>query len=123
MKVVSSYIHALEGRLRIKIPEIKGVAPKAREVEQHLMLSPGVDEVSANPVTGNVLILYNPRLLGQEEIILALKELGYLEAPPSQGWGSPTGTADHGGLLGKVTTSVASVLMEVALARLVTALI
>uniref|UniRef100_A0A7V4G6J1 Cation transporter n=1 Tax=Desulfobacca acetoxidans TaxID=60893 RepID=A0A7V4G6J1_9BACT len=123
MNIISSYVHALDGRLRIKIPEVKNAPPKAREVEQHLKLSPGVDQVSANPVTGNVLILYNPRLIGQEEIILALKELGYLEEGRPQGPGAPGMTQDQGGFLTKVTTTVASTLMEVALSRLVAALI
>lgn len=115
MNVVSSYIHALEGRLRIKIPEVKGASLKAREVEQHLQLLTGMEEVSANPLTGNVLILYNSRLLSTREIIGALQDLGYLEeaTPPNT----------EKGIVGKLTTSVASSLMEVALTHLVTALI
>ncbi len=123
MNIISSYVHALDGRLRIKIPEVKNAPLKAREVEQHLALSPGVDQVSANPVTGNVLILYNPRLIGQEEIILALKELGYLEEGRTPGVGVSGPTQNPGSFLTKVTTTVASTLMEVALTRLVAALI
>ena len=46
MTASSSYVHALEGRLRIKVPEVKGAPLKACEVERHLVQSPGVDEVS-----------------------------------------------------------------------------
>ena len=123
MNIISSYVHALDGRLRIKIPEVKNAPLKAREVEQHLRLSPGVDEVSANPVTGNVLILYNPRLIGQEEIILALKELGYLEERTPQGPGTLGQTQVQGTFFSTVTNAVASSLLEVALTRLVAALI
>jgi copper chaperone CopZ len=115
MNVVSSYIHALEGRLRIKIPEVKGAPWKAGEVERHLKLLTGMEDVSANPVTGNVLILYDPRLVNQEEIISALKELGYLEEASPQSKGD--------GMVERLTTTVASTLMEVALTHLVTALI
>ena len=73
MNIVSSYVHALEGRLRIKVPELKGSSLKARDIEGHLGLCPGVEEVSANPVTGSVLVMYHPRLIGQDEIILALQ--------------------------------------------------
>ncbi len=121
MKVISSYIHALEGRLRIKIPEVKNSPSKAREVERHLLLTPGVHEVSANPVTGNVLILYNPRLCRQEEVIGALRELGYLEESPAPG--GPAGPPREGDLVGRVFSSVASAVVEVALSRLVAALI
>jgi hypothetical protein len=115
MKIVSSYVHALEGRLRIKIPEVKGAPSQAREVESHLQLLTGMEEVSANPVTGNVLILYNPSLLREDQIISTLQESGYLEkaTPKSQG----------DGMVEMLTTTVASSLMEVALTRLVTALI
>ena len=118
MNVVSSYVHALEGRLRIKIPEVKGASWKAREVEEHLQLLAGLEEVSANPLTGNVLILYNPRLVGEDEIILALKELGYLEEATSR-----SGAQESPGMAARLTSVAASTLMEMALTRLVTALI
>ena len=120
MNVVSSYIHALEGRLRIKIPEVKGNGGKALEVENYLQLLSGLEQVSANPVTGNVLIHYNPRLIGVEEIIAALKDLGYLE---DAAHGSRDAQGHQEGMVGRLTSAVASSLMEVALTRLVTALI
>lgn len=122
MQVVSSYVHALEGRLRIKIPAAKGAAYKAQEIEGHLTLCPGVEEVAASPITGSVLVHYNPRLIGQEEIILAIQELGYLEEHPlktSRG----TGEAGHDGVIGRVASAVAASLMEVALSSLVAAII
>lgn len=121
MNVSSSYVHALEGRLRIKVPEVKGAPLKAREVERHVAQAPGVDEVCANPITGSVLILYNPRLIGQEECIFALQEIGCLEESTRQAGGAAA--SDSGGAIGKITTAVASTIMEVALTRLVTALI
>ena len=48
MMVDSSYIHSLEGRLRIKIPQVKGAADKALEVEGHLQHFTGVESVTAN---------------------------------------------------------------------------
>jgi hypothetical protein len=123
MNIVSSYVHALEGRLRIKTPEVKGAPHKAREIEGHLALCPGVEEVSANPVTGSVLVLYNPRLICQEEIILACKEIGYLEETAPQAPRKGGGGFSHENALSRVTGAVASTLMEVALSRLVAAII
>jgi copper chaperone CopZ len=123
MNIVSSYVHAVEGRLRIKIPEVKGAPNQAREIEGHLSLCPGVEEVSANPVTGSVLVLYNPRLIGQEEIILAFKEIGYLEETTAQPHRGSGGNSSQEGAFSRVTTAVASTLMEVALSRLVAAII
>ena len=123
MNVVSSYIHALEGRLRIKIPEVKGAPLKALEVESHLQLLTGMEEVSANTITGNVLILYNPRLVNQEEIISALQELGYLEEAFPRTHGATGRGARQAGAVELLTSTVASTLMEVALSRLVASLI
>lgn len=118
MQVISSYMHALEGRLRIKIPEVKNAPVKCQEVEGQLRLTPGVKEVSANPITGNVLILYNPELCRQSDILAALKDLGYLEETAVAG--APARGSD---LMGRVFSSVASALMEAALSRLVAAII
>jgi hypothetical protein len=123
MTASSSYVHALEGRLRIKIPEVKGAPLKACEVERHMIQSPGVDEVSANPITGSVLILYNSRLIGQEELLFALQEIGCLQGCQPQAAGDANAASRPEGALAKVTTAVASTLMEVALTRLVIALI
>lgn len=122
MDVSSSYVHALEGRLRIKVPEVKGAPHRACEIERHLAQSSGVDEVSANPVTGSVLILYNSRLIGQAELIFALQEIGCLQDPTSKA-GVADANSQPAGAIGKITTAVASTLMEVALTRLVAAII
>lgn len=122
MTVDSSYIHSLEGRLRIKLPVVKGAAAKALEVEDDLRNCTGVQYVSANPTTGNVLILYNVRLIDQWQIISCLKEWGYLPQSSPRAGGAQT-SAPTGGIVEKVTTTVTASLMEVALTRLVAALI
>jgi len=56
---MAPYLHALEGRLRIKLVDVKGHAARARDVEERVRELPGVDLATANPVTGNVLVLYD----------------------------------------------------------------
>ena len=73
----ASYVHALNGRLRIKLPELKGNPMRAQEIENQFNLMTGMQQVSANPVTGSLLFIYDPHLLKQEEICAVLKELGY----------------------------------------------
>jgi hypothetical protein len=119
----ASYVHALTGRLRIKIPEIKGNPIKAQEIENHFDLLTGMQQVSANPVTGSLLLFYDPHLLKQGDIMAVLKELGYFHdfAGRPASYGSSV-SSDHG-VVDKVSTILASGLMEVALTRLVSALI
>ena len=123
MNVDSLCVHALEGRLRIKVPKVKGAAGEAQEVEHHLRQSAGVEYVSANPTTGNVLILYNPRLTAQEDIVSSLKEFGYLSHPRPADIPGTGSRSTQTGVVEKVTATVAASLMEVALTRLVSALI
>lgn len=78
MPVMTDYLHALEGRLRIKVPEVKGSPAAAARIEGELKAAFGVEEVHANPLTGNVLITYQPEIISQDEIIRLLKEdLGF----------------------------------------------
>ena len=105
-----------------KSPRLKGRSSEAQEVERHLRQSAGIEDVSANPTTGNVLIHYNSRLIDQEDIIFSLKEVGYLSHPSHRGSGNNPSSDPHG-VVGKVTSTVAATLMEFALSRLVSALI
>ncbi|MEJ2672159.1 MAG: hypothetical protein P8168_08160 [Deltaproteobacteria bacterium] len=119
----ASYVHALTGRLRIKIPEIKGNPIKAQEIEKHFDLLTGMQQVSANPVTGSLLLIYDPRLLKQGEIMAVLKELGYFHDLAGRPAASGGSVSRDEGVVGKVSTIVASGLMEAVLTQLVSALI
>lgn len=77
----TSYIHMLEGRLRIKVSEIKGSADKAVEVEATIRDLRGVTHVKANSVTGNVLVLFDSEETNHYHIIGTLKDLGCLSKP------------------------------------------
>jgi P-type Ca2+ transporter type 2C len=116
-------VHALEGRLRIKIPQVKGSAGLAQEVEGQLRQAAGVEYASANPTTGNVLILYNPRHTGQRQIIASLIAAGYLSQSGRAVFGADNPPSTPVAVVEKVTATVAATLMEVALSRLVGALI
>jgi copper chaperone CopZ len=74
----SSYIHALEGRLRVKSVSVKGSRQKAQEIESHFREYDGITEVVANPLTGSVLFHYDSQRVGQNEILENLHALGCL---------------------------------------------
>jgi len=76
---MSPYLHTVDGRLRIKSAILKGAPEKAREVERQLKSREGVTDVTVNPITGSVLVLYDSRCLSQTVILDVLKALGCFE--------------------------------------------
>jgi len=76
--LISPYLHVLAGRLRIKIPAVKGSLQRASEVEQLLLGIDGITDVTANSITGNVLILFESTVISQQDIITTLQKTGYL---------------------------------------------
>lgn len=123
MQVTTDYIHTLEGRLRIKVPEIKGSPVRAGELEKQVSWQSGIDYIKANPTTGNVLIYYDSQKIEQENILRTLQESGYLQSlnfRSLDGSGSKYTTTS---IMENLVASVAQSIMEVALTRLVTAII
>jgi copper chaperone CopZ len=78
MMPVIEYVHAINGRMRVKVPEVKRSARFARRIEEWLGSIHGVREVRANPVTGNVLIFHDPDRIAAREILGALIAAGYM---------------------------------------------
>ncbi|MGD0397785.1 MAG: HMA2 domain-containing protein [Syntrophobacteraceae bacterium] len=56
---MSCYLHHVPGRIRIKIPGIKGKPFYAQELGKKLQLISGVCLVSVNSLTGSVLAYYD----------------------------------------------------------------
>ena len=114
---MSSYLHVMDGRLRVKIPETKRSVSKALHVEQMIRSLPGTTRVTANPTTGNVLVLFDSARLTHDEILSALKKAGYLREQVSttsfQFTARMVDTVSHA-----VARSVAEVVMERAILAL-----
>ena len=75
----ASYLHMLEGRLRVNVPEVKRSRTMAARVEETLKKLDGVTHVRANPTTGNVLVLFDSQQLTHGNIIDALKRVDCLK--------------------------------------------
>ena len=110
---MTDYLHVLDGRMRIKINAVKGSTGSATEITRYLLKFHGIDQVNPNPVTGNVLILYNTKQISQEDILKLLQEAGYLHRT------TPMPTSRGEGLVAVVAKAV----METALQSMVMALI
>jgi hypothetical protein len=65
-------VHAIPGRLRLKVADVRENPTLASELRQRLTSLPGVRTVEVNPRTGSVLILYEAETFASTE---ALSEL------------------------------------------------
>ncbi len=58
---VDAYVHHhLPGRLRLRIPAVRGEEDELRELGSAIARTPGISQVEYNPITGSILIQYSP---------------------------------------------------------------
>jgi hypothetical protein len=73
-QAVIHIVHFLPGRLRVKIDKVRHNAPFAEEIQCALTTLRGVHHVEVNPVTGSVLVHYDPLIMGSLHSLEALAE-------------------------------------------------
>ncbi len=78
-------LHALPGRVRVRLPARAGDEPW--RLEGALRRLPGVRGAQANPLTGNVLVRFDPALIDAEGILAAVRALD----PVAQGFAPSSG--------------------------------
>jgi hypothetical protein len=73
-------VHYLPGRVRVKLPRLKGSASLAAEIERTIAALEGVYHVETSTTTGSVLVLYEPRLLASLDLeaVGALRDLAHM---------------------------------------------
>jgi copper chaperone CopZ len=114
---MSSYLHVMDGRLRVKVPEVRRSVGRARHVEGVLKSLPGVMGVTANPTTGNVLVLFDSDQLTHDDILCVLKKADYLqESAPTTSFQFTARIVDT--VSHAVARSVTEALMERAILEL-----
>src|SRR5262249_11670540 len=67
-------IHAIPGRMRLRIPSLKGNEDLASLLRERLCSIPGVAHVAVNPVTGSVLVGQQGREPNAPELVHSLAE-------------------------------------------------
>jgi hypothetical protein len=72
-------IHAVPGRLRVKIQALKSNPHAEEEMTTLYSGLKGIGRVSFNPITGSVVITYDPNAVEAERILNVLKAKGYLK--------------------------------------------
>lgn len=118
MVMTDRYVHVLDGRLRIRLAEVKRSAATAAAVERVLRDVPGVKDAQANPMTGSVLVFFDSTVLTHQAILGKLKELDCL----ASAW-APRVVANSSGLLPSLSHALVRSVAEVALERMVVALL
>jgi hypothetical protein len=123
----SGYLHVLDGRIRVKISEVKRSPRHAEAIERRFRDVEGIDQVVANPMTGNVLIVYNSDRIEQRRVFDLLMDCGWLPAAVNHGRSLLTGdigvniaTSDLGR---EIAGKLATALMQAAVKKLVVGLI
>jgi hypothetical protein len=92
------YCHTVPGRLRVKLPGLKGSPRQAERAAATVRQLPGVVETAANPTTGSLLVLFDPRQTDPAAIVSLLRERGEISpgtavsfGPNSRASGGSTG--------------------------------
>ncbi len=76
---MSYYVHDIPGRLRVKIPAVKGNAHLAAEVLGLLKTLCGVSSVTPSTITGSIVILYDPDTVSSARILDLLVREGHFD--------------------------------------------
>ena len=70
--LMPSYLHALEGRLRIRLPALRNDHRAAVRLRREVQALPGVTTAETTPLTGSVLIEYDEAQTSTESLLAAL---------------------------------------------------
>jgi hypothetical protein len=73
------YYHCVPGRIRIKLPSLQNNPRRGAEVESLLRGFTGVDSAAFSPLTGSLLVLFDPERITAAEITEALKSRGLFD--------------------------------------------
>jgi len=70
------YVHHIPGRLRVRIPSLKKDPRKIEDIKAILQIN-GIQKTRVNPLTGSVVINYDPDILTSRYLLDVLKTSGY----------------------------------------------
>lgn len=67
-------VHAIPGRVRLKVAKLRHNPTLARLIQERLGAVPGIQGVEATPLTGSVLVLFDPQAVTAPESLMNLSE-------------------------------------------------
>src|SRR5687768_16078806 len=65
---MNTIVHAIEGRVRVKVEKVKRDRRAAQSLERSLRTIEGVKKVKANPTTRSVVLYYDQWRVSQREL-------------------------------------------------------
>ena len=114
-------LHHVPGRLRVRVPEVKGSIEKGRALESSLLRLKGISRVECRELTGSLVIHYNPSIVEFQKLGAALGGVpNFMPATTSSEYcrGAKITRVDvPRKVLGKVAQAVAWHLLEQAAER------
>jgi len=116
---MATYLHAIDGRIRVRFPELRGNRRASARLRKDLRGLSGVTKVEGNPLTGSLLVEYDNNRLSADDVFASLG----VESPvdgAKQGTILKTGPSDQGK---EVRDAVAEKIIEFAAERLLLAAI
>ena len=88
-------LHHIPGRLRFRSAALKGNACACEMARSRLNRIRGVTSVAANPITGSLLVEYDPATLAPAHVVSALANQGYVAVTEEQSPEAGGGWADR----------------------------
>jgi copper chaperone CopZ len=116
---MATYLHAIDGRLRVRLSTLQGDRRAAAQLRRELRALSGVTDVEANPLTGSVLVNYDSEALSEDDILGAL-DVEASEVEGARTAFAPSESASDGP---KVRDVVAEKMIEFAAERLLLAVL
>jgi hypothetical protein len=74
-----NYYHNVPGRLRVKMPILKGRPAGISAIEELLFDLEGIEQIKTNPLTGSVVVNYDPERIDPQQIVGLLTEHRYFD--------------------------------------------
>ena len=68
----------LDGRIRIKVPEVKGSPAMAGEIESRVAKLEGVAHVKANLRSGSILVLFDAQVISHYQVFAVISDFTYM---------------------------------------------
>ena len=66
---MATYLHVLDGRLRVRLPRLKGARRAAAALRKQLRALDGVTSVDISLLTGSVLVTFDAERITADEIL------------------------------------------------------